>query len=107
MNIICSLCAYMAICGTERAVLLWPGSRGTWEGFDNASDADLVVEQQIWAAVDPMAKNEAFNCSNGDVYTWKQLWPILAGRFGLEWVGYDGEENRFKLMDVMARKEAI
>jgi hypothetical protein len=41
------------------------------------------------------------------VYTWKQLWPILAGRFGLEWVGYDGEENRFKLMEAMARKEAV
>ncbi|KAJ1296640.1 hypothetical protein BS78_01G317700 [Paspalum vaginatum] len=55
----------------------------------------------------PMAKNEAFNCSNGDVYTWKQLWPILAGRFGLEWVGYDGEEKRFKLTEAMAAKEAV
>ncbi|RLN38804.1 hypothetical protein C2845_PM01G18700 [Panicum miliaceum] len=85
---------YAAICrAEERAVLRWPATRGAWEGFDNASDADLVAEQQIWAAVDPMAKNEAFNCSNGDVNPWKLLWPVLAGRFGLEWVGYEGEEN--------------
>ncbi|WVZ57332.1 hypothetical protein U9M48_007730 [Paspalum notatum var. saurae] len=107
MNIVCSLCVYASICRMEHAVLRWPGSRGAWEGIDNASDADLVAEQHIWAAVHPMAKNEAFNCSNGDVYTWKQLWPILAGRFGLEWVGYDGEEKRFRLTEAMAAKEAV
>ncbi|CAN6903733.1 unnamed protein product [Brassica oleracea var. botrytis] len=24
-----------------------------WEGFTTASDADLIAEQQMWAAVDP------------------------------------------------------
>ncbi|KAG2561149.1 hypothetical protein PVAP13_8KG111603 [Panicum virgatum] len=108
MNIVCSLCVYAAICRKEGVPLRWPGSLGTWEGFSSASDADLVAEQQIWAAVDPMAKNEAFNCSNGDVYRWRQqLWPILAGRFGLEWVGYEGEEKRVKVSDAMAGKEAV
>jgi nucleoside-diphosphate-sugar epimerase len=102
-----SLCVYAAICRKEGAPLRWPGSRGGWEGFITASDADLIAEHHIWAAVDPMAKNEAFNCSNGDVCTWKKLWPVLAGRFGLEWVGYEGEENRFKLVEAMAGKEVL
>jgi hypothetical protein len=38
-----------------------------------------------------MAKNQAFNCNNGDLYSWKMLWPMLAARFGMEWTGYDGE----------------
>ncbi|RLM68837.1 hypothetical protein C2845_PM17G05130 [Panicum miliaceum] len=54
-----------------------------------------------------MAKNEAFNCSNGDIYKWRQLWPILAGRFGLEWIGYEGEENRVKVSKAMAGKEVV
>ncbi|CAN7085244.1 unnamed protein product [Brassica oleracea var. botrytis] len=29
-----------------------------WEGFTTASDADLIAERQMWAAVDPYAKNE-------------------------------------------------
>jgi nucleoside-diphosphate-sugar epimerase len=107
MNIVCSLCVYAAICRKEGVPLRWPGSQGAWEGFSTASDADLVAEQQIWAAVDPMAKNEAFNCSNGDIFKWEQLWPILAERFGLEWVGYEGEKKRFKLAWAMPRKAAV
>lgn len=56
-----------------------------WEGFCDASDADLIAEHEIWAAVDPFAKNEAFNCSNGDVFKWKHLWEVLAEKFGLEY----------------------
>uniref|UniRef100_A0A0E0GP67 PRISE-like Rossmann-fold domain-containing protein n=1 Tax=Oryza nivara TaxID=4536 RepID=A0A0E0GP67_ORYNI len=95
MNVVCTLCVYAAICRKEGGrKLRWPGSLGAWEGFSNASDADLVAEQHIWAAVDPAARNEAYNCSNGDVYKWKQLWTVLAGRFGMEWSGYEGEESR-------------
>ncbi|CAN6312260.1 unnamed protein product [Urochloa humidicola] len=106
-NIVCSLCVYAAICVKDGAKLRWPGSRAAWEGLNNGSDADLIAEQHIWAAVEPMAKNEAFNCSNGDLYTWKKLWPVLAGRFGLEWVGYKGEEKRFKVAEAMAGKGAV
>ncbi|WVZ57340.1 hypothetical protein U9M48_007734 [Paspalum notatum var. saurae] len=106
-NIVCSLCVYAVICRKEGAKLRWPGSLACWEAFSNASDADLIAEQHIWAAVDPMAKNEAFNCSNGDLHNWKMLWPILAGRFGLEWTGHDGEEKQFKVSNAMAGKEAV
>ncbi|KAG2556771.1 hypothetical protein PVAP13_8NG149500 [Panicum virgatum] len=58
MNIVCSLCVYAAICRKDGVPLRWPGSLGTWEGFSSASDADLIAQQQIWAAVDPVAKNE-------------------------------------------------
>uniref|UniRef100_A0A0E0LMZ4 PRISE-like Rossmann-fold domain-containing protein n=1 Tax=Oryza punctata TaxID=4537 RepID=A0A0E0LMZ4_ORYPU len=115
MNIVCSLCVYAAICRKERRELRWLGSLGAWEGFSNTSDADLIAEQQIWAAVadadddyyHAAAKNEAFNCSNGDIYKWKQLWPVLADKFGVEWAGYEGEERRVGLMAAMAGKEAV
>ncbi|WVZ57343.1 hypothetical protein U9M48_007737 [Paspalum notatum var. saurae] len=106
-NVVGSLCVYAAVCRKEGAALRWPGSRAAWEGFSDASDADLVAEHQIWAAVDPFAKNEAFNCSNGDVFKWKQLWPVLADHFGVEWAGYEGEDGRFRLEEAMAGKEAV
>ncbi|RWW45200.1 hypothetical protein BHE74_00048972 [Ensete ventricosum] len=107
MNIIGTLCVYAAICRKEGAPLKWFGSRTAWDGFSDASDADLIAEHQIWAAVDPYAKNEAFNCSNGDVFKWKHLWAMLADQFGLESVGYEGEEGRFKLEDAMRAKELV
>ncbi|KAH7652458.1 Delta(4)-3-oxosteroid 5-beta-reductase protein [Dioscorea alata] len=90
MNIVGALCAYAAICKHEGSLLRWPGSRMTWEGF-----------------IDPFAKNEAFNCSNGDVFKWKQLWRILAEQFGVDFVGYEGEENRVKLEEMMKGKEGV
>ncbi|CAH8337317.1 unnamed protein product [Eruca vesicaria subsp. sativa] len=54
-----------------------------------ASDADLIVVHQIWAKVDPYTENEAFKCSNADVFKWKHLGNILAEKFGFEEnVGY-------------------
>jgi Delta4-3-oxosteroid 5beta-reductase len=38
------------------------------------SDADLIAEQHIWAAVDTYAKNEAFNCSNGGGSNCGRFW---------------------------------
>ncbi|KAJ6812017.1 3-oxo-Delta(4,5)-steroid 5-beta-reductase [Iris pallida] len=102
-----SLCAYAAVCKKEGVLLRWPGNRAQWEGFSDASDADLVAEQQIWAAVDPYAKDEAFNCSNGDVFKWKHMWKVLAEQFGVDWAGYESEERRFRLKDAMEGKGEV
>lgn len=107
MSLVGTLCVYAAICRKEGSPLKWFGSQTTWDGFSDVSDADLIAEQQIWAAVDPLAKNEAFNCSNGDVFKWKHLWATLAEQFELEPIGYEGEEGRFKLEDAMRGKEAV
>ncbi|GFY89533.1 pentatricopeptide repeat (PPR) superfamily protein [Actinidia rufa] len=79
MNLIGTLCVYATICKHEGVVMRIPGTRAMWDGYYDASDADLIAEHQIWAAVDPYAKNEAFNCSNGDVFKWKHFWKVLGG----------------------------
>ncbi|KAL4649500.1 hypothetical protein ACB092_01G017600 [Castanea dentata] len=74
MNIIVTLCVYAAICKHEGIPLKFLGSKEAWENYSMASDANLIVEQQIWVVVDPKARNEAFNCNNGDVFKWRHLW---------------------------------
>ncbi|KAF2320946.1 hypothetical protein GH714_032124 [Hevea brasiliensis] len=82
--------------------LIFPGDRVAWDGYWDASDADLVAEHQIWAAVDPNAKNEAFNCSNGDVFKWKHLWNSLAEQFEIENYGIEEEgDKRLSLVEMM------
>ncbi|CAH8391783.1 unnamed protein product [Eruca vesicaria subsp. sativa] len=106
MNIVGTLCVYAAICKQEGSKLVFPGSKEAWEGFTTASDADLIAEQQIWAAVDPYAKNEAFNCSNADVFKWKHLWKILAEQFGIEEYGFEEGKN-VGLVEMMKGKERV
>lgn len=107
MNAVGSLCAYAAICKHEGVPLKFPGVKAVWDGYSVVSDADLIAEQHIWAAVDPYAKNEAFNCSNGDVFKWKHLWKVLAEQFGVEYEEYDEAEGGFSMVEKMKGKELV
>ncbi|KAH0990028.1 hypothetical protein GBA52_001511 [Prunus armeniaca] len=110
MNIIGTLCVYAAICKQEGKPLKFPGSKVAWECYAMASDADLIAEQHIWAAVDPNAANEAFNINNGDVFKWKQFWKGLAEQFGIEEHGFYEEEEgegRLSLVEMMKGKEGV
>ncbi|KAL8172046.1 hypothetical protein V2J09_023850 [Rumex salicifolius] len=107
MNIIGSLSVYAAICKHEGVPMKFPGTKNGWESFNTASDADLIAEHQIWAAVDPFAKNEAFNCSNGDVFRWKQLWGVLAEQFNVECVGYVEGQEPISLAETMKNKGSV
>ncbi|XP_057788167.1 (S)-8-oxocitronellyl enol synthase ISY1 [Salvia miltiorrhiza] len=106
MNLVGTLCVYAAICKHEGAVLRFPGCKDAWDGYFDCSDADLIAEHQIWAAVDPYAKNEAFNVSNGDVFTWKQFWKVLAEQFGVECGEYE-EGKEVRLQELMKDKGPV
>lgn len=101
MNVVGTLCVYAAICKHQGLPLIFPGNHAAWEGYWDASDADLIAEQQIWAAVDPYAKNEAFNCSNGDVFKWKHLWKVLAEQFEIENYGLKEGNKRMSFAEKM------
>ncbi|KAI3815272.1 hypothetical protein L1987_14934 [Smallanthus sonchifolius] len=107
MNIIGALCVYATICKHEGVPLKFPGSKETWDCYSDCSDADLIAEQHIWAAVDPYAKNEAFNISNGDVFKWKHFWKVLAEQFEVENGGVDEGEERVSLVELMKGKEGV
>lgn len=107
MNIIGIMCVYAAICKHEGKPLKFPGSKAAWECYSSASDADLIAEQQIWGAVHPFGKNEAFNCSNGDVFKLKHLWKILAEQFGIECGVFDENEEKVSLVEMMKNKGPV
>ena len=107
MNIIGMFCVYAAICKYEGLTLKFPGNKDAWEYYYvTSSDADLIAEQQIWAVVDPNARNEAFNCNNGDVFKWKDLWKVLAEQYGIENYGFM-EGERVTLVDLMKDKSLV
>ncbi|KAF3967850.1 hypothetical protein CMV_008200 [Castanea mollissima] len=103
MNIIGTLCVYAAICKHEGFPLKFSRNKESWEYYYVASDADLIAEQQIWAVVDPNARNEPFNCNNGDVFKSKHLWKVLVGRFGIENYGFV-ESEKVSLVELMKDK---
>ncbi len=81
MNALPALGVYAALLRAEGQPLHWPGGLAP---ISEAVDADLLARVLAWAAVAPEAANETFNVTNGDVYTLRNVWPVLADAFGME-----------------------
>ncbi|KAF3972405.1 hypothetical protein CMV_004077 [Castanea mollissima] len=105
-NALLTLCVYATICKYQGLPFRYPGTKYTWENFCDMSDARVLAEQQIWAAVTDRAKNQAFNCTNGDVYTWKSLWKVCCEVFDIEFVPFD-ENEKFDWVGMMKKKGRV
>lgn len=84
MNLLMALVAYAAICAETNVPLRFPGTARAYETLYQVSDAELLARATRWAGGADAARGEIFNLTNGDVFRWRQLWPVLAGAFGLE-----------------------
>lgn len=86
MNPILAIGAYAAILRERGEPLHFPGT-GRHE-IREAVDAQLVADALLWAATTPAARNETFNLTNGDVFTWNGVWGAIAAEMAME-VGED------------------
>lgn len=91
MNIGVTLAAYATICRETGRPFMFPGSATQWNGLTDMTDARLLARHLEWAATTGVARNQAFNVVNGDVFRWSWMWARLAGWFGLQPAPYPGE----------------
>ncbi|KAB2065118.1 hypothetical protein ES319_A09G068600v1 [Gossypium barbadense] len=105
-NALLTLAAYALICQHEGLLFRYPGTQYTWEHFCDMSDARVLAEQHIWAAVTPSAKNQAINCTNGDMFTWKKLWIKLCDIFDLKFIPFV-ESEKIDIVEFMADKSKV
>jgi nucleoside-diphosphate-sugar epimerase len=80
MNLVPALGAYAAVMRERGPILPYPGGA---ERVSQAVDADLLARAIAWAGETPGARNETFNVTNGDVFTWPNIWPAIADVFGM------------------------
>ncbi|KAG9459606.1 hypothetical protein H6P81_004114 [Aristolochia fimbriata] len=92
-NMLFTLSVYAEICRYEGTPFRFPGTRYAWEHFCDASDSGLLADQQLWAATADAAKNQAFNCTNGDVFAWKSFWRVAAEALKVEYFVVPYEEE--------------
>src|SRR5262249_42728126 len=48
-----------------------------------AVDADLLAHVVDWCGEAASARDETFNVTNGDVFTWRDVWPAIAETLGM------------------------
>jgi len=80
MNLIPVLGAYAALLRERGEPLAYPGGPSP---ILEATDADLLARAIDWAGETEAARAEIFNITNGDVFTWQQIWPALAEMLGM------------------------
>jgi nucleoside-diphosphate-sugar epimerase len=80
MNLIPALGAHAAVMRERGPILPYPGGA---ERVSQAVDADLLARAIAWASETPAAANETFNVTNGDVFTWPNIWPAVADAVGM------------------------
>lgn len=83
MNPTLALAVYAAIMRERGEPLYFPGA-GERTVLREAVDARLVARAIAWGATASAARNETFNLTNGDVFTWENIWPAIAEAMGME-----------------------
>lgn len=93
MNLIPALGVYAAVMRDRGPILPYPGGA---ERVSQAVDADLLARAIAWSGEAPAARNETFNVTNGDVFTWPNIWPAIADAVGMR----PGPDEPFLLQSV-------
>src|ERR1700687_4371603 len=75
MDLIPPLGVYAAVLREQGRALDYPGGAAR---VSQAVDVDLLTRAIGWGGEAEGARNEAFNVTNGDVFTWENVWPAIA-----------------------------
>ena len=75
MDLIPPLGVYAVMLREQGRDLDYPGGAPR---VGQAVDVDLLARAIAWCGESEAARNEAFNVTNGDVFTWENIWPAVA-----------------------------
>lgn len=89
MNMGTTLAVYASLCKETGRKFIFPGSSAQWNGLSDVTDARVLGKQLIWASTTDLAKNQAYNITNGDIFRWKWLWEKIADHFQIEFEGFE------------------
>jgi nucleoside-diphosphate-sugar epimerase len=81
MDLIPPLGVYAAMLREQGRALDFPGGAAR---VAQAVDVDLLARAIAWSGEAFSARNEAFNVTNGDVFTWENIWPAISDALGMK-----------------------
>ena len=81
----------------------FPGTTASFRVHTQFTDTALLARSIAWMATVPRCANQSFNIVNGDYPRWADLWPRIAGDFGMP----EGAPRNVKLAACMAGQGAV
>jgi nucleoside-diphosphate-sugar epimerase len=98
MNLIPVIGVYAALCRELGLPFSYPGGPSN---LLEATDSRLLARALAWAAETPAARNQIFNITNGDVFVWRHVWPVLAQSLGVP-MGADEPRSMARFLPAQA-----
>ena len=95
--------AYAALCRELGVPFEFPGSAAAFDAKRDLTDASLLARAMKFMGAAPACRNQAFNVTNGDIVTWRALWPRMADFFGIA----PGDVRPFSLHEWSRDKQAV
>jgi hypothetical protein len=109
----CSIALYGSLCKLLGKKMIFPGSEEYWNAIVDNTDSNLLARAHVHCSLTNECGNKIFNVSNGEVFRWKYIWPLLASYFGVEWEGPQKDPNNpnvhltlTKILDMMDAHKA-
>jgi len=99
LNVLPAIGVYAALLKERGEPLYYPG--GASFVFE-AVDTDLLAHALRWAAEAPDARGETFNITNGDVFHFENVWPVIAEALGMQ----PGPRQPVHLAEELPKREA-
>lgn len=81
MNLLAALGVYAALLKQKRQPLHYPGGSGS---LLEATDTELMARAFEWAGRADAARNQIFNITNGELFSLRDQWPVVAESLGME-----------------------
>ena len=84
MNIVMVMGVFAALSKQAGVPLRFPGTHKVYSGvLAQTTDSAWMARASVWAALDPAARNEAFNLVN-EPFRWERIWRRMADAFEME-----------------------
>lgn len=77
------LVQYLIICRETGETPKFPGNELFYNFVDDCSYAPGIADMSVWATTNEHTNNEAFNCTNGDAFSWRYFYPRLGKYLGV------------------------
>jgi nucleoside-diphosphate-sugar epimerase len=80
LSFIAAVGVYAAVLKAQGQPLAYPGGAGY---ALEATDTDLMARCFDWAAHTEAARNQTFNVTNGELFSFREQWPVIAEAVGM------------------------
>jgi nucleoside-diphosphate-sugar epimerase len=82
LNSLLAMAVYAALCKDANVPCGYPGN--AYAAVIEMTDVDLLANAVVWSTQTLNAKDQIFNITNGDVFCWENMWPVIIDEIGAQ-----------------------